>query len=304
MVGGQESSSGGIADRDETGDLAALFEYDTSVPLELEEVGVQERNGVQVHDLTYAGLQGERTVAFWMVPPGRDRFPAVVFVHPSPGNRSSFFDEGIRLGGLGIGSLLIDAPWSAGEAWVRRLGTPEQNRELFTGIIRDLRRAVDFVVTQPGVDPMRLAYVGHSFGALFGGVLSGVERRLGAFVLMAGAPSFTDVAVANMPTLAGDELEHYRTVNEAIDPVRFVRHAAPAYLFFQCAERDQIFSRETAEAFADAGSEPKVVRWYDTDHYFSSEEAKRDRIEWLHTRLGGGYRRMKGKTGRAPPSRR
>ncbi len=281
-----------------------VFDYDTAAPLDPEDLGVEERNGVLVHDTSFADAQGRRTPAYWMLPPGRDRFPAVIYVHPAPGDRSTFFEEGIRLGGMGIASLLVEAPWAAGEAFARSLGTPEQNRDLFVGIVRDLRRAVDFAIAQPGTDAAQLGYVGHSFGALVGGVLAGVEPRITAFVLMAGAPSFADVAVANIPSLTGEALEHYRRVMAPIDPVRFVAGERTAPVFLQFGERDEFFGREWAMRLADATSEPKLVRWYDTDHYFRSEEAKRDRVEWLHARLGSGYRRMKGKTGRPPVYRR
>src|SRR5665647_1079191 len=263
-----------------------VFDYDGAPPLDPEDLGVEERNGVLVHDMSFADARGGRTAAYWMLPPGRDRFPAVIYVHPSPGDRSTFFEEGIRLGGMGIASLLVEAPWAAGEAFARSLGTPEQNRDLFVAIVRDLRRAVDFTVAQPGTDATQLGYVGHSFGALMGGVLAGVERRLRIFVLMAGAPSFADVAVANIPSLTGEALEHYRNVMAPIDPVRFIASASPSRLFLQFGERDEVFSREVGQRLADAASEPKLVRWYDTDHYFESEEAKRDRVEWLHTQLG------------------
>jgi dienelactone hydrolase len=281
-----------------------MFDYDSTAPLDPEDLGVEERNGVLVHDVSFADARGGRTPAYWMLPPGRDRFPTVIYVHPAPGDRSTFFEEGIRLGGMGIASLLVEAPWAAGEAFARSLGTPEQNRDIFVAIVRDLRRAVDFTVAQPGTDAAQLGYVGHSFGALTGGVLAGVEHRLRVFVLMAGAPSFTDVAVANIPSLSGEALEHYRRVMAPIDPARFVASASPSQLFLQFGERDEIFGREVAQGLTDAASEPKLVRWYDTDHLFRSEEAKRDRVEWLHAQLGSGYRRMKGKTGRPTVYRR
>lgn len=281
-----------------------IFDYDGTAPLDPDDLGVEERNGVMVHDVTFADARGGRTSAYWMIPPARDRFPAVVYVHPSPGDRSTFFDEGIRLGGMGIASLLVEAPWADGEAFARSLGTPEQNRDLFAAIVRDLRRAVDFVVAQPGTDAAQLGYVGHSFGALVGGVLVGVEPRLRVAVLVAGAPSFTDVAVANLPSLPGEALEHYARVMAPIDPARFVARKHASRLLLQFGERDEVFGRETAGGLADAASEPKEARWYDADHLFRSEEAKRDRVEWLHAQLGSGYRRMKGKTGRPTVYRR
>lgn len=285
-------------------DPAPDFEYDAAAPLDTEERGVEERNGVLVHDVSFADARGGRMSAFWLVPPGRDRFPAAVYVHPAPGDRSTYLDEGIRLGGMGIASLLVEAPWADGQAFARSLGAPEQNRDLFVAIVRDLRRALDFAAGQSGVDGSSLGYVGHSFGALLGGVLAGIEGRLKAIVLVAGAASFTDVAGANLPSLSGEALEHYRHVMAPIDPERYVAMPRAAPLFLQFGERDAFFGSETARRLADAAAEPKLVRWYDADHYFRSEEARRDRVEWLHARLGPGYRRMKGTTGRPPGRRR
>ena len=131
----------------------------------------------------------------------------------------------------------------------------------------------------------RIGYVGHSLGALFGGVLSGVEKRIQAFALMAGTGSFTDVAVLSMPFLQGQVLEEYAQAMTRIDPVYYVSHAAPSALLFQFGLQDEAFPREKVVGFAEAGSEPKLVQWYDAGHYLN-QEARGDRIEWLRTRLG------------------
>lgn len=44
------------------------------------------------------------------------------------------------------------------------------------------------------------------------------------------------------------------------------------------------------EAFSDvddlhAASDPKEVKWYDTDHFFN-DEARKDRMDWLARVLG------------------
>lgn len=275
----------------------------SDLAFDTEELETVDRGPVSVIDITFTGIDGERVSAYRVIPKGRDRFGVVLFVHPGPGDRSRFYQEALRLGSKGIGSFLVEAPWAAGEAWVETLGTPEENREIFIDAIRGLSRALDVAIAHPGVDPDRIACVGHSMGALCVAVLAGIDSRSRAFVLVAGAPSFTDVALANLPSLEGDDLERYRKVMAPIDPVAHLSRAVPAALLFQFGERDQVFSRERSEVFAAAASEPKFVRWYYTDHAFESEEAERDRVEWLLTQLGTGYRRMKGTTGR-PPVRR
>ena len=276
----------------------------TDLTFDADVVETTDDGPVSVMDITFAGIGGERVQAYQVIPSDRDRFGTVLFVHPGPGNRSNFLSEATRLAGTGIASFLVEAPWAAGDAWVRTLGTPERNREVFIDAIRGLSRALDVAIAHSGVDPDRVACVGHSMGALCAAVLAGVDPRCRACVLIAGAPSFTDVALGNLPMLAGDELAHYREVMAPIDPLTFIGRVAPAPLFFQFGERDRVFSRERSEAFAAGAGDPKLVRWYDTDHAFESEEARRDRLEWLQARLGTGYRRMKGATGRPPVRRR
>jgi len=49
-----------------------------------------------------------------------------------------------------------------------------------------LRRGIDLLSARPGVDPSRLAYVGHSFGAQWGAILTAVDDWGKAAVLMGG----------------------------------------------------------------------------------------------------------------------
>jgi cephalosporin-C deacetylase-like acetyl esterase len=50
----------------------------------------------------------------------------------------------------------------------------------------DLRRAVDLMLSRSDVDKSRIAYVGHSYGAMLGGILTAVEKRIKTFVLLGG----------------------------------------------------------------------------------------------------------------------
>jgi len=268
-------------------DLQTMLDYDRALPLNIEETDIEHRDGVSIHDVSYASPANRTIKAFWVAPPAEGPFAGVIFVHPAPGDRSTFLDESVMLAKKGAASLLMDAPWAQGEAWGRTLGQPEGDRKAFTQIAIDIRRAVDVIVSRPDVDANRIGYVGHSFGALFGGVLSGVEKRIKAYVLMAGTGSFTDLLALNMPFLQGLALEEYRRVMSLIDPIYYVRHAAPAALFFQFGLQDKAFPRERVVEYAEAGSEPKLVKWYNADH-FLDDEARDDRIEWLGRQLGPG----------------
>jgi uncharacterized protein len=262
--------------------LTETFSYNRNAPLNKEEAGIEYQSGISVHDISYAGLKDERIRAYLVAPAGEGPFPGIIFVHPGPGNRSSFWDEAITLARANAICLLIDAPWAKGAEFGKRAsGRPEDVRDWFIEIAIDLRRAIDLISSLPFVDKDRIAYVGHSMGALFGGILAGVDRRIKAGVLMAGVGSFTDVAQLNMPELAGEELEKYKTIMEPIDPIRHIKNAAPAALFFQFGLQDAFFPRQKFLDYYGAASEPKSIQWYDADHYSLNEVGRTDRIKWL-----------------------
>ena len=140
-------------------DLNEMFSYSHKSPLNIEEAGVEYKNDISVHDISYAGLKGGRIGAYLVVPPGNGPFAAAVFVHPGPGSRSSFLDEALILAKAKAVCLLIDAPWANGPEFGKRAsGRPEDVRDWFIEIAIDLRRAVDLISSLPNVDINRIAY--------------------------------------------------------------------------------------------------------------------------------------------------
>ena len=70
---------------------------------------------------------------------------------------------------------------------------PELDREAYIQAVVDLRRGMDLLLARSDVDPKRLAYVGHSYGAQWGSILSGVDKRMKATVLMVGVAESADL---------------------------------------------------------------------------------------------------------------
>jgi uncharacterized protein len=267
-------------------DRLALFGYESALPLAIEETILEERDGATVYDVKYDALRQVQAGAYLVVPPGAGPFAGIVFVHPAPGSKATFLDESLIFARRGAVSLLIDAPWSERgmEGWGEVLANPDTAVAEHIRTVTGLRRGIDLLMQRPIVDPNRVGYVGHSIGALIGGVLSGVERRVKAYVLMSGTGSFSGVAALNMPSLNGEALDRYRRTLSLIDPINYVDNAAPSDLLFQFGLEDMFFPKGTLQEFSEIASEPKSVRWYDAGH-FLNEEARRDRIEWLSARL-------------------
>lgn len=265
-----------------------LFDYDATAPLDVREAGTEKRGDIRVVDLSYSSALGGRVPAYLVLPAGEGKHPAVLFLHPGQGNRSTFVDEAVDLAGRGIVSLTIGAPFTRPESPKRSPFDPEGDRGEQIQTIVDARRGFDLLAARPEVDPGRLAYVGHSLGATVGGTLAGVERRPLGFVLMAGFPSLTRAnthgtgrpALAFQELLTPEERAAWVKALAPIDAVRYVGHAAPAKLLFQFAHRDEFITYFDAAAYLEAASEPKEVQWYDTGHFFN-EEARKRRDEWL-----------------------
>jgi len=267
-------------------ELQRLYDYDSNAPLDLKEHSNEDKNGLKALDVSYLSPKGGRVPAYLIVPPGKGLFAGVIFMHPAGRDigRSYFLDEAVALSKRGVVSILIDAPFARPSAQPLLTFT-EQDREGFIQGVVDLRRAVDVLLARGDVDAGRIGYVGFSYGATVGGILTGVEKRLKAFALMGGGPKLTtwlrtlqDPRVARLREEG--KLNAYLNLMTSIDADGYIGHAAPATILFQSGRYDENVTQERAAQYHQAASEPKEVKWYNAGHSLN-DEARRDRAEWL-----------------------
>ena len=268
----------------------AIFDYDAKAAIEFQEHGRETVEAVTVADVSYASPRGGRVPAYLVTPPGRGPFAAVLFMHWGQGDRTEFLSEAVRYARSGAVSLMIDAPYRRPDAKdFAFVADAAAEREMFIQLVVDLRRAVDVLLAQPGVDAGRIAYVGHSLGATWGGALAGVEKRIGSFVLMGGLPRVSDVlgdgAVAKQlqKSFKREQLQAYAETLAPIDPGRFVGHAS-ARILFQFALHDRFISPRAAAEYEKAAPSSESKRYF-TSHEFNDEASARDRQAWLFERL-------------------
>ena len=279
--------------------LVREFDYDREAPHGMREVGREIRDGITIIDFTYASPRGGAVPAYLVLPTGKGPFAAILFGHwMMPGspmtNRRQFLDEALVLARAGAVSLLIDAPHVRG-GFVREkdeLRGAIQSCEVARQQVIDFRRGLDVLLARPDVDPKRIAYVGHSFDAHVGGILAGVEKRIGSFVLMAGG--FADEEYVFDPENSemvkvrariGDErLRDYFRTYAWDDPANFIGHSSPAAVFLQFGRQDKPISERTAKRAYQLFSEPKMMKFYEAGHALNAE-ARRERADWLAKRL-------------------
>ncbi|MGH9900233.1 MAG: alpha/beta hydrolase family protein [Pyrinomonadaceae bacterium] len=270
------------------GESAPLFAYDKSTAFDLKEVSAKDQSGVTVRDVDYAAYTPRRgrIKAYLVSPGGRGPFAGALFFHwlgETNGNRNQFLDEAVALARRGTVSLLIQGhfPWAVEPA------DAQTDRQRVIDETIEVRRALDLLLSQPGVDPKRVAYVGHDYGAMYGAIAAGVDKRVKAYALIAPIGSFSNWSLDYwLKAKPADFKDAYRQAMSPIDPIRQIASAKPATLFFQFANSDEHVTKEAATAFYDAASRPKQIKWYDAKHDLNVEAARADRREWLARQLG------------------
>jgi dienelactone hydrolase len=275
-------------------ELVRHFDYDRRAPLDLKRIGVQHREHADVYDITYASPKGGVVPAYLVVPKGRGRFAAVIWGHwywgnSSMRNRRQFLDEAIVLAQAGVVSLLTDGP-------VARPGHVESQDPLdervatdFLQQVIDMRRGVDVLLARRDVDPKRIAFVGHSYNAGIGALLSGLDRRFKCFVLMAGLMSDEITQQTKgfqefRQKVGPEKLDPFIAKYAFLDQGKYVSHAAPAVVFLQFSNQETSLTPELERQHAAVVSEPKEVKFYDAPHALNAE-ARRDRLQFLTEQL-------------------
>src|SRR5215467_2727014 len=284
--------------------LLSHWEYDRKAPLNYREVGVREQSGVKVLDVTYesptdnraksVGPNGGIVSAFLVLPAGEGPFPAIVYGHwCMPGserkNRTEFLEEAVVLARSGVISLLPDHV-------ITRPGfvddeTPFNENQVAVMVqqVVNLRRGVDVLLARPNVDAKRISYVGHSCDATAGGLLSGIDKRFRAFVLMAGDLS-DDVDKKSKgfqefrQKIGAEQLDAFMKDHAWLDAGKYVCNAAPASVLLQFASDEPFVDEEMEKGYCKVASEPKKCRIYKAQHALGPE-ATRERIAFLAEQL-------------------
>jgi len=175
-------------------EIVRHFEYDRKTPIEMKQIGIQYREYATIYDITYASPKGGIVPAYLVVPKGKGPFPAVIWGHwyweNSPvRNRKEFLDEATVLAQAEVVSLLPDGPVARPGHVTNNEPLNEQQITDMVQAVVDIRRGLDLLLARGDVDPKRIAFVGHSYHASVGAILSGTDRRFKAFALMAGSLS-------------------------------------------------------------------------------------------------------------------
>jgi pimeloyl-ACP methyl ester carboxylesterase len=259
--------------------LFAQFQYDNQQPFDTSCEPLATRSYAELRGCGFTGPRGGH-VNFVMVKPlsSKPPFPGVIFQHGGGQSMANYLSEALILAQAGVISIIPDAP-ARGEGKNTQFDTMKLEAALDykAEIVITERRVLDCLLQQPGIDPKRIAYVGHSYGGIAGAVLTGVEPRISTFVLLGAVPSDANFMQSN---LSPEKSAKTLNLLHETDPERFLPQAQ-APVLVQCARFDtDINVRGCPIVYRLAGG-PKRMVWYDDDHNFTSLEALRDRLAWL-----------------------
>lgn len=268
----------------------ALFDYDRSAQLDIVEQDVEQEDGFSRIDLSYASPDGGRVPAYLYVPDRPGPHAGLLLMHGLPGSRENGHSLGATYARAGSVVLAISAPFARPDGPREDVVTfTDRDRAEQIQLIKDLRRGVDLLADRPDVDLSRIGYVGGSYGGAMGGLLAGVEHRIVAYALFVGdgglVAHFTGPEDEALDRLSPERRAAWLASMEPIEPMRFVAMAAPSALLFQSGKTDRVVPPADGEAYADAGSEPKTIRWYDQGHGMR-EDMLGDQIEWMADHIG------------------
>lgn len=266
-----------------------LFSYDSSGAFDLYVSSEKENDGVIVQEIAYLAADAKYTsktvgkiLAYLVKPAKSGSYAGILYQHSlgPNGNRKEFLDEATTLAHHGVVSLLPMGifPWM-----VLHTGIGESDQLNVAKQIIELRRSLDFLLAQPGIDPQRIAFVGHDYGAMHGAVLSGVEKRIKTYVLMTGDKDYSTWAAAYFLKPANPD--RYNRLMLAVSPLTYLPHAAPSSLLLQFAGNDGFVPKDSADQSFASASEPKKFDWYERAGHSLDDQARQGRLDWLTTQL-------------------
>jgi acetyl esterase/lipase len=214
------------------------FKYDKPLPLDVHQHEVALRDGVRIVLLNIAVASNVRADCLLVAPERvKAKTGAIVWMHSG-----GFFEQipdAILLAQAGAISLLIDPivpDWRA---------APETWHSSMVQAVISVRRGVDLLLERSDVDPQRLAYVGHSYGALMGVDAAATDRRFRAAVFEVGLPGMSvHIRTAQIPFATeirkrlGSQLDSALSRIEPLDAIHYVNGLAPTALLFQSAHLD------------------------------------------------------------------
>jgi dienelactone hydrolase len=264
-----------------------FFTYNADVPFAVDVGGTTTDEGVRTEHLTFQSTPGTRVTALLYHPSGVDleAAPAVVFLHGGGGrgkDAARYVALSRFLARAGITVLAIDmlhygeradgffTTFDEVEKHERLYNNDAEYLEWVQQTVKDVSRALDFLVAERGVAATRVGLVGVSRGGVLAMITGGADNRFAA-----------------VASLHGGHFDFFEDGHRAAAcPANYVGRISPRPVFFLNAENDGDFLPETAiRPMHRLAREPKTIRWTPGGHGAMTEEDRGAFAQWLRRNL-------------------
>jgi len=141
--------------------------------------------------------------------------------------------------------------------------------EYIVQLVKDFRRAVDYLETRSDIDAEKLAYYGMSWGGIMGAIIPAVENRLKTSIILAGG--LDDIGLP--------EVKLINYVPRITIPVLMMSGRYDTLIGYENSARPMFELLGTPE-------EHKTIKAYPTDHIPPKAEYVREILDWLDTYFG------------------
>jgi|TARA_B100001971_G_scaffold121330_1_gene111740 dienelactone hydrolase len=239
-------------------ELKPPFRTDHKAPLKATAKIEEQADRFTKFRVEFNGIEGDRVPGHLFLPKKiSGRVPAALVQHGIGDKKhAEYIVECCRmLAERSIIALAIDAPGRGERKGPSKRGPAMWNliavNQWYRQHCGDYSRALDYLTTRPDVDAKRVGYVGFSWGAITGVTFTAHDPRVRAL---------TSVVGGGLIGLLGKKL----------DPITNAHRIAPRPLLFINASKDQIVLKPLATALHKAAGPHAIVKWYDTDHTFST----------------------------------
>lgn len=281
--------------------------------------------GYSITRFTFDAYQGEKIPSLISLPLNRwgKRLPVILFLHGIGQNKNFLKEITAPFNRAGFAFTSFDQ-YTQGERKLGAKKSVLADLGAFVErpakTLNETRRLIDYLAARPDIDPQRIYLVGASYGAVVGSIVLAKDRRVRAGVMVYGGGDFNkllDSAANRLGVAAALGLIDSRSINPempplpqltssqerqvtmvlglikplasyflgAADPIHYAGLIAPTPVYFQNGTKDVLVPAAAGKALQDAASEPKKIKWYESDHVGIDREQTvqvlEDGLKWL-----------------------
>lgn len=286
-----------------------LYQYDKTKPLTVKTVEAKAFSDCRMTRFSYASANGQRVPALLWVPrtaTTKHRVPCLVLLHGLGTNKEIMAGLARYAATLGYASLAIDEYGQgerASKTANKTLSAAELQQQLLTGVpqtVVDVRRGLDYLGTRPNIDSKRLGLIGVSLGAIMGTVVSGVDKRVKATVLVSGGGDWALILkylAGHKPKVGGRQITGTENIDWTFisafltpeDPLTFAPFIAPRALLMVNGKNDTTIIPQAAEELYHAATSTPGARvqrhWLNSGHIPAPELVYPLVRQWLAKNL-------------------